>query len=68
MHIKFCDDGGETLYSMESTDLAGVIAAIKESDRIVFQHDSYKYSYSTLNHYIEAGKWFQEYIIYLKRA
>jgi hypothetical protein len=67
MLIKFCqDDGGTELYSQESNDVAGIIAAAT-GEKVIFHDDFYKYDNHILNHYVDGnGKWNQEVIIYLK--
>lgn len=66
MVIKVCDDCGETLYLFNSSDVAGVITAIKESKQIVFDNNIYKYDYMVFNHYTnEDNKINQELIIYV---
>jgi hypothetical protein len=66
MKIRFClDDGGDELYSIESNDVAGVIEAAK-GQKVIFQHDWYRYDNHILNHYInDDDEWNQEVIIYL---
>lgn len=66
MVIRICDDGGATLYLFNSSDVAGVIAAVKECDNVVFNKEFYKYDYMTFNHYTDEDKQVnQELIIYV---
>ncbi|WP_139266916.1 thymidylate synthase [Cytobacillus oceanisediminis] len=65
MHIEFCmNDGGSVLYTMESNDVAGVLAAAK-GDKVIIDKRIFKYNSHILNHYVDNGLKKQELLIYL---
>ena len=57
---------GEELASMISTDVAGLLAAVK-GESVTFPSGDYAYDFHTLDHYFEEGVYRQELVIYLKQ-
>lgn len=68
MHVVFVlTDNGEELFQMESTDVAGVLAAA-QGESVTFPSGHFKYDFHNLDHYFEDGVFRQELVIYLKMA
>ena len=66
MLVQFNFDG-ETLYSYVCSDVAGIIAAAKESESIHFGADWYKFDSIVLTHYMDDDNQMrQQLIIYVK--
>ena len=57
---------GEELTVMVSTDVAGLLAAVK-GESVTFPQGNFQYDFHTLDHYMEDGLYRQELVIYLKR-
>ena len=56
---------GEEILEMVSTDVAGLLAAVK-GENVSFPHGTYQYDFHTLEHYLQDGVYRQELVIYLK--
>ncbi|RUL55592.1 MULTISPECIES: thymidylate synthase [Lysinibacillus] len=56
---------GEEVLEMVSTDVAGLLAAVK-GENVTFPFGTYKYDFHTLDHYLVEGVYRQELVIYLK--
>lgn len=56
---------GEELLQMVSTDVAGLLAAVK-GECVTFPFGSFQYDFHTLDHYLENDVYRQELVIYLK--
>ena len=67
MNVVFViTETGEELTVMVSTDVAGLLAAVK-GESVTFPQGSFQYDFHTLDHYMEDGLYRQELVIYLKR-
>ena len=67
MNVVFViTETGEELTTMVSTDVAGLLAAVK-GESVTFPQGSFQYDFHTLDHYMEDGLYRQELVIYLKR-
>lgn len=55
----------EEVLEMVSTDVAGLLAAVK-GESVTFPFGSYSYDCHTLDHYLVDGVYRQELVIYLK--
>ena len=67
MNIVFgVTETGEELTVMVSTDVAGLLAAVK-GESVTFPQGIFQYDFHTLDHYFEDGSYRQELVIYLKR-
>ncbi|CAM5180449.1 Thymidylate synthase OS=Ureibacillus acetophenoni OX=614649 GN=SAMN05877842_103230 PE=4 SV=1 [Ureibacillus acetophenoni] len=58
---------GEEILEMVSTDVAGLLAAVK-GENVTFPFGSFQYDFHTLDHYLEDGVYRQELVIYLKEV
>ncbi|WP_413362339.1 thymidylate synthase [Lysinibacillus sp. 3P01SB] len=56
---------GLELLEMVSTDVAGLLAAVK-GESVTFPFGTYQYDFHNLDHYLEDGVYRQELVIYLK--
>ncbi|KAB8126921.1 hypothetical protein F9U64_19060 [Gracilibacillus oryzae] len=67
MKVSFVNELGNDIHVFETDDLSGIIAAVKESSAMIFNHDPfYEYDEMRINHYEEDGKIVQELIVYFK--
>lgn len=67
MQIVFVlTENGQELFSMESNDVAGVLAAA-QGESVTFPNGHFKYDFHNLDHYFEDGNYRQELVIYLNR-
>lgn len=67
MNVVFVlTETAEDVLQMVSTDVAGLLAAVK-GDNVSFPFGTYQYDSHTLDHYLlENGSYQQELVIYLK--
>ena len=66
MNVVFVvTETGEELTVMVSTDVAGLLAAVK-GESVTFPQGTYKYDFHTLDHYFDDSSYRQELVIYLK--
>ena len=67
MNVVFViTETGEELTVMVSTDVAGLLAAVK-GESVTFPQGSFQYDFHTLDQYFEEDVYRQELVIYLKR-
>lgn len=67
MLIRYINDNTATeVFSMDTTDLSGIILLLEESNSVILINDTtYYYSYLTLNNYQDSGTWKQEVLLHL---
>ena len=67
MLIRYMDDNTATeIFSMETSDLSGIILLLKENNSVILiDNITYYYSYLTLNNYLESETWKQEVVLHL---
>ncbi len=67
MLIKYINDNTSTeIFSMDTSDLSGIILLLKESNSVILINDTtYYYSYLVLNNYQDSGTWKQEVVLHL---
>ncbi len=66
MNVVFViTETGQEVLQMVSTDVAGLLAAVK-GESVTFPHGDYQYDFHTLDHYLEENVYRQELVIYLK--
>ncbi|MDD3013997.1 MAG: hypothetical protein PHC34_09875 [Candidatus Gastranaerophilales bacterium] len=67
MLIKYINDTTATeIFSMDTTDLDGIIFLLKETNSVILINERvYYYSYLLLNNYQDSGTWKQEVELHL---
>jgi hypothetical protein len=67
MLVRYIDDStGNDIFSLDTTDLSGIILLLKENNSVIFNSGvNYYYSYLALNNHFDNGTWKQEVLLHL---